>query len=627
MTKRALIGLIACLVLLFGLCAVANADGSVKLEISISPNIMSEPKKVTVSVKVINVGDDDMPGNVTLYGPNGKTVTDFGDGGSAALKIGSTITCTTSWNVTQTQLDNGKISYQLKYPVYNDDGELVRKTVSASASIKKSTPEPQITVKRTISNTMAKKGDTVTVTYDIENTGDVAVESIKFKENSSIASKTQSIAKLEPNVPGQAKFTVTMGTKDLTSEATITYKAEGGSKTYTTKVEAAKITYGEPSLTAKLEASAKQVNIDETVTLKLTLENTGNVDYQNIRVTDAVQGEMFTNQQLAAKQKLELTKEITVRENGSYVFNIEAMDAAGNTMTLSTGKVDVAAVDPSKKLELQISATSDTDVIYEQPGVVKFSVTVSNPSEVDAKNVKVKASGKDMYTFEEIKAGETKTFKRDVAASMAGQYQFVASTKDQTDNTVEFKSNIIMISYTQPTPEPTKAPTLPAPTRNQLPIPTDAGVPAALGTIQSVLNVLSIVFLALLAVAVVLLAVATVRRTAAKRASDKAYDHLERTSRRDYSKEPSKREENEEEDRKEETKDQDPSEESNDLFTVDLPDDDEVNAVTEPEAELPDSPAPSGEEQSQEEAAAAPQTKRSGRRANRQNDTDVDVNM
>ena len=568
----------------------------VKLEVSVNPSIMSAPKTVEVKIKVTNVGDGDLPGNVTLTGPSGKVVTDFGDGGSVALKIGTSYSCTTSWAVTQAELDKGKISYTLKYPTFDEAGNPVTKSVTISPALKKSTPEPQITVKRTLSNTMAKKNDTVTITYEIENTGEVAVEALKITENKSIATKTQSIAKLEPNRPGVARFEVVMGEKDLTSEATITYKAEGAAKTYTHKVEAAKITFGAPSLAAKLEASAKQANIDETVKLKLTLSNTGNMDYQNIRVTDALLGELFTNQQVPAKSEIVLDKELTVREDGTYVFTVEATDASGNTMTITTGKVEVRAIDPSKVMQLQVSAASNREVIYEQPGVVKFTVNVTNSGEVDAKDVKVTCGDKLMYTFDEIKAGETKSFTRDVSATIAGKFQFVAATKDQLDNTVKFESNIIQITYTQPTPEPTQAPTLPAPVLTQLPMPTDAEVPASLGSLQGILKVLAIVLLVFLIIALGLLVMATIRRMADKKASDKAYDHLELAARRDYSKEAKTREKANDEP---ETPDEDAADEKIDLFSVDLSDEEtEEQPPEEPEEALsaePEEEAPKGE--------------------------------
>ena len=61
-----------------------------------------------------------------------------------------------------------------------------------------------------------------------------------------------------------------MGTKDLTSAATVTYTANGVQQTET--VDEQVIQYGEPAMTTKLTSSALGVAINGTVTLTLELK-------------------------------------------------------------------------------------------------------------------------------------------------------------------------------------------------------------------------------------------------------------------------------------------------------------------------------------------------------------------
>lgn len=53
------------------------------------------------------------------------------------------------------------------------------------------------------------------------------------------------------------------------------------------------------------------------VTLTLTLNNKGNVDFSDIRVTDDTLGEVFSNQELKAGNSLTLTKDVTIQETAS----------------------------------------------------------------------------------------------------------------------------------------------------------------------------------------------------------------------------------------------------------------------------------------------------------------------
>ena len=63
-----------------------------------------------------------------------------------------------------------------------------------------------------------------------------------------------------------------MGTKDITSAATISFKA--GGKSYTKKVESTTIKHGEVKLSATLKTDKKGGAPGDTVKLTLTLKNT-----------------------------------------------------------------------------------------------------------------------------------------------------------------------------------------------------------------------------------------------------------------------------------------------------------------------------------------------------------------
>ena len=110
-------------------------------------------------------------------------------------------------------------------------------------------------VNRTISPTTANKGQKVSVTYDVVNTGTLDISDVTITEDKSISSKKGTIASIKAGEKGSYTFTATMGSKDLTSKATITYNAEGKKNTVTK--EAATVKYGEVKLSASLDADKK----------------------------------------------------------------------------------------------------------------------------------------------------------------------------------------------------------------------------------------------------------------------------------------------------------------------------------------------------------------------------------
>lgn len=537
MKRRILIGFMVCVALCcLYVAALADTD-PLKISMELSQTKFTTTQDITVSITVTNVGEGDMPGPVTLYYPNGQVVEEFG---SPTLAVGASQSWSGTWSVTQKQLEAGKITFKAIYSMYNDDGELTNKTKNfaypityASASAEEaSQPKVQVEVNRTILPTVAEKGQEVNITYDVVNAGEAEITDVTIKENSSISKSTGTIASIPAGEKASYTFTVTMGTKNLTSQSTITYKANG--KTYATQKDKATIKYGQVNLSATLEANKKGGAPGEVVTLTLTLKNTGKVNFTNINVTDPTLGTVLTNVTLEAGKTQTYTKEVAITESADYLYTITATDADEQETVTSTGKVSVTAVSPEDQVILSVSAQSDRGAVYSLPGTVKFTVSITNQGANEVKDVYVSASGVQLYHFPTIAAGETRSFSRDVSVSMAGQYQFVATCKNLLQEDVTFQSNIISIMYAQPTAVPTDAPIVTPPQPDYVETPTTDGLPEYVDTVQQALDVVWTICAVLAVVSAGLLCVGLVRRMQQKAQSAKAYDHLERGTYRDY---------------------------------------------------------------------------------------------
>ena len=193
---------------------------------------------------------------LTIDHMSGKQIEEFG---SPTLSVGGSKRWTGDWKVTQDQLDAGKVVFQVRYSYYEGSGDgesqLIKKGKNFSKKITFTGADPEVSVTRTITPTTAQKGQEVSVVYEIANTGSVDVTSVNIKENASISSKSGTIDSIAAGATGTYTFTAVMGSKDLTSNATVSYKA--GGKTFTTKVESATVKYGEVNLSATLKADKK----------------------------------------------------------------------------------------------------------------------------------------------------------------------------------------------------------------------------------------------------------------------------------------------------------------------------------------------------------------------------------
>ena len=523
------------LTLVFACAAFASEGDPLKVSMEISTNTFTGPKSVTVSISVRNSGEGDMAGPVTLYGPDGKQVEDFGE---PVLAAGSSKNWSGTWKVTEAMLEAGKIQFRLRYPVYDDNGDLKYKTKIFNKAIIYTGAVTSVDVNRTISPTVAQKDQEVAVTYEIVNTGNVDITNITIKENSSVSTTSAKIEKVPAGEKTTYTFTVKMGTKDLTSAGTVTYKS--GGKTYTVKKDPTTIKYGKVNLSASVSADKKGGAPGETVNLTVTLKNTGTVDFTGVNVTDDVLGTLVENGTIPAGETVTIPKSLVITENQDIRLNVSATDGTGEPLETASDTLKVIATDPTKQVSLSLFAQADKENVYDFPATVRFTFTVTNDSAVDVSNVAVKAINTTLYTFDTIPAGESRSFSRETALSMVGTYQFTASCKDQLGQTVTFPGNMILIQKVAPTPVPTEAP---------IPTPPPRPTPVSMEYLQSgneeeearLNQYLEITELAkwiaggIAAFLFLLLLIGAIRRIAAKSRSAKAVDRMERGNYRDYS--------------------------------------------------------------------------------------------
>ena len=546
MNRKRLFLALALGVVLVLLCAsvALAADRPIKVSMEFSKYKLSGPETITVSITVTNIGDGDLPAPVTLYYPDGSKIEDFG---SPTLSVGKSKRWTGDWDVTQEELNAGKVTFSVRYSAYDgaigDDGEpsLKAHKLNFSKDVTNLGTDPQITVKRTITPTTAQKGQEVSVTYEVTNSGDVEVTSVNIKENAAVSAKSGTITSIAVGATETYTFTTTMGTKDITSAATISFKA--GGKGYTKKVESATIKHGAVKLSATLKTDKKGGAPGDTVKLTLTLKNSGTLDFTNVTVKDPALGVVFEGQEVKAGKELVLEKDLTVTETQELQFTVTADESTGKGVETATGRVKITAMDPTQVIALRVEATADRDVIYKRPGTVRFSVTVHNDSAVEVKNISVKSGDVTLYSFDSIAAGQSASFIRDVDANLSnemtsGTFRFTASCKDQLEQVLKFESNDVVINYVEQTPAPTAPPQVTPPKPEKEPLPTDQPEPEWLGQAETLADGAKWIFAAIAGILLVLLLIGAVRRGKSRSESRKAMDHLDGANYRDYSTAP-----------------------------------------------------------------------------------------
>ena len=503
---------------------------------------LTGPGEVTFSITVSNAGDEDMPGPVKLYYPDKTQVEEFG---SPTLAAGNSKSWEGTWNVTQRELETGYVGFLVERTEKDaETGELVTKYALLKLPVSYSGAEPELSISRSFLPAVAQKNQEVSVIYEISNTGSAEVTNVTIKEHKDISTTAGAIKSIAPGETKKYVFTAKMGTKDLTSESTVTYKA--GGKSYTAKVAADTIKYGTMDLSVSLAADKKGGAPGDTVKLKLTMKNSGKGDYSNIEVTDEVLGVVFSGETLRAGENVVLEKDLVITETTDLQFIVKAEGADGTEVETATGRVHVIATDPAKQIVLNVEAAADRSEVYKIPGgVVRFTITVHNESAVDVKDITVKAVERQVYYFDVIPSGQSRTVTRDMEISMAGTFQFTANTKDELNQVLSFASNPIQIAYAPPTPVPTEAPLVTPPAPAQIAMPEATAAPGWIRTTEQAADTAKWVFVGIAGVLGALLLIGAVRRGHSKSQSNKAMDHLEGANYRDYSIAPKRRRRNE----------------------------------------------------------------------------------
>lgn len=111
------------LVMLLMTCSACTEDMIVieplDMRVYLSQTEFTGPQEVEVSIIIYNHSDEERPGPLALYWPNGEMIEEVG---TPTLKAGERLEWTGNWFVTQNQLDAGKVRFGVKYTGVNSLG-------------------------------------------------------------------------------------------------------------------------------------------------------------------------------------------------------------------------------------------------------------------------------------------------------------------------------------------------------------------------------------------------------------------------------------------------------------------------------------------------------------------------
>ncbi len=148
-------------------------------------------------------------------------------------------------------------------------------------------PEPVVRFSRAFSSQHAEAGDEITLSYTVRNEGAVTIRNIVVED--ALVGKVGTIDRLGAGERRTLGVKVTVK-KACTSKPSMSYEYNG--KTYSKRLSAGEIQLADVEIQVELEADKTNVAPGELVTLRLRVQNNGNVNLYGLRAVEPMLGEM-----------------------------------------------------------------------------------------------------------------------------------------------------------------------------------------------------------------------------------------------------------------------------------------------------------------------------------------------
>ncbi|WP_050370621.1 DUF7507 domain-containing protein [Streptomyces acidiscabies] len=370
---------------------------------------------ITYSYKVTNTGNVTMR-NVSVaegtFSGSGTRPTPSCPAAAGSMAPGASVTCTATYTVTQADVDAGKIDNAATATGTPPTGGTPVSSPPGTTTVTTS-QKPALTVVKSADRTDLVAGQTVTYSFKVTNTGNVALKSIAVKEGDfsgtgAMSAVTCPGGSLAPGaaVTCTATYVVTQADVDA-GKLTNTATATGVPPNTATPVESppsppSPITGSQkPALKVEKTADKTLVVLGDEVTYTFTVTNTGNVTVKDVSVKEGdFSGTGTPSAIVCADGAKSLAPGASVTCTATYTVTQADADAGKITNSATTTGVPpqgdmpvtsppgTSTVNVDQKPGLKVEKSADrTDLVVGQ--TVTYSFKVTNTGNVTLKDVAV----------------------------------------------------------------------------------------------------------------------------------------------------------------------------------------------------------------------------------------------
>lgn len=393
--------------------ALGAEGGSVQLSISIAYDSEYAMENITIS----NNGTRFFETSGVIIAP-GETTAFSQSVSIPAAMLGQPIGFDIAWT------ENGEQKYSTaSVTVLNSGAGLAEAALSVSVKA---------------SSSQASRGESITLTYTITNSGITPISGVSLTDKE-IAGRQAMISDVtvEPGTPYVYIHEFTMGSSTVVSAPVITYTGADGS---TVTVTGSEKTLG--MVNSKISVSVTQgAASEEGQQFTIALTNNGNQRISKIKVTDELGNAVNSDAiSLAIGESRTLTYTVPTTETRNVVFNISGIDATNTNYSDHTETYVVRKyIDPSL---IGISFSAEVASPLDSAGSISLNFTVENTGSMDMQNLKLSESEYGLlYMLESVPRG-TQTINQKMSIGSPRDLIFKLEIEDPSGNIYTYNAYI-----------------------------------------------------------------------------------------------------------------------------------------------------------------------------------------
>lgn len=355
---------------------------------------------------------------------------------------GEVATAEFSYPVTDEDLNLGSITFSISC---SDASGAALPAQDVTVPVTRETERPEVEFTRQISSRYVHAGDDLTLVYQVKNTGNVPLTSLEL--NDPLGGYAQTLDKLAVGET-QTFINRVQLQESAASTPTLRFASGASGQNYTKSLSSASITLADEAIYALLSVDKTEVSYGDSVTLTLTLTNSGNVSFSDITLTDSVLG-MLENEPLSlpsGASPVVIARSCVIKSNTTFRVHVSGNTDAGTPFEVDTDPVTVCVLQGETAADLTLTAVPSARTLSE-PGMVSFTLTLANNGQSDLSHVTLKELSRgEIRVFDVIPSGAPTVKEQLYDINENSVFQFVAEITDPDGNVRSVYSDEIAIT-------------------------------------------------------------------------------------------------------------------------------------------------------------------------------------